>query len=273
MRNITTIRSILQESIPSTLRHYTSFESLTNILKVDASKGEEMCFWFSNPVQTNDPKELHFFTESLYKGSLRNHLKGHLEDAQSRIGHPFTLSLTHHIESPKTYPFSEIPLWGMYGNHFNGVRLRFKYKALKQYCEEHDDLDLVRCKYITQTEMDTKTRNIRKIIKNNKDNYSNDFDQIYKESVCYKGCGWLYENEWRLVHWYKGADQIGYKTDGRLYLPIKLPISLLDAVEVGPKADLSALKVALELIKKKYSSNGIIASFNIIESKLKIGYV
>lgn len=269
MKEINTIRKILQGSPPSSLRHYTSFDTLNKIFKIDASKDEELLFWFSNPMQTNDPKEMKFFNDSLYRGSKRDSIKDSLEMVQKKTGHPFTLSLSHHLNVPANYQFCEIPMWDMYGDKFKGVRLRFRFKELKDYCKSCKYIDLVQCKYLTKTEMDEITKSIRHSINDNQV----ELEKIYKEAVVYKGCGWLYENEWRLVSWSNNDDMIDSKADGRLYLPVKLPMRLLDAIEIGPKADFSAITGALELIKRKFLSKGINADFDIIESKLKIGYV
>ncbi len=260
-----------KDSLPSSLYHYTSFEVLTKIMPIDKEKSNSnLCFWFSNPLQTNDKKEIRFFEEYVFKNKTGQKLKTEVEAIKEKIGSPFTLSLIHHKEETKTYPSCEIPMWKMYGNNFGGVRLRFDFHKLKKYFESNNCIELKQCLYLTKTEMVETSRHLKKA---NQDNPKDFVEKIYKEAVCYKTCDWEYENEWRLVKWSKDIEAIGFRlTDGRLYLPVTFPFELLETIEIGPKADQEAIEGSLLLIKKKLQ-NISDAHFEIKKSKLEIGYI
>ena len=96
---------------------------------------------------------------------------------------------------------------------------------------------------------------------------------IYRESIIYKTIEWSYENEWRLVTWCNDILKIDSKPDGRLYLPLKIPLSSLKTIEIGPKSDTEAIKGCLKLIQQKMIARNINVDFDIKISKLNIGYV
>ncbi len=251
-------------SLPTSLYHYTSFEVLTKLLK-ENGKQDDVChlhFWFSNPLQTNDKKEIHFFNEKLFKTKKGKDLEKQINDIKNKVGNPFTLSLVHQRNNCS----NEIPIWKMYGNNFMGVRLKFNFKKLKTFVKSENTYDLIPCEYLNQTQMDSITRNIR----NSKDEKLKD---IYKKAISYKMNEWVYENEWRIVHWENSNSEIGYRTnDGRLYLPVKIPLDCLDVIEIGPKADQEAIEGSLRLIKEKIG-NITENHFDIKRSNLQIGYV
>lgn len=179
---------------------------------------------------------------------------------------PFTLSLSQIREFHPGYPFCEIPMWRMYGDNFKGVRLKFKYQKLKQYCRKTGYLDLVRCCYLTETKMDEEAKKVRNSIKDQ--GFTSELETVYKDSVLYKTYSWVYENEWRIVKWNQSINEIGVRSNGRLYLPMKIPLTLLESIDIGPKADFEAVEGSLNLILKKYNT-----TFKINKSKLQIGYV
>lgn len=252
---------------PNSLYHYTSFDAVTQILWGDsAQKEKSLCFWFGNPLQTNDPREVHFFEEYVYDGVKGKALKQKTQTLQDKIGMPFILSLIHHKNIVHKYPTCEIPMWKMYGNNFEGVRLRFNFGKLNNYCIKNN-INLIRCNYLSVSKMTEIAREIRR------DSDDNKLENIYKEAVCYKTYDWSYENEWRLVAWNPDKDKIGFKSNGRLYMPVFLPIELLEAIEIGPKADHKAVEGTLDLIKSKLKSRSLFSDFKVVRSKLQIGYI
>ena len=257
--------------LPSSLWHYTSFEVLTHLLdlSVDSSIYDgNMTFRFSNPLQTNDKKEVHFFKDYVYSTKGGEKLKSYVENLNNTIGMPFTLSLIHHLEKERHYPSCEIPMWRMYGDKFEGVRLRFDFQRLKK----HKNWDLIKCQYLTKTQMEKKGREIRKAFQESSDSIN--LDHLYKEAVCYKTYDWVYENEWRLVLWCNDSNKKCYNPlTGRLYISHNIPLEYLDAVEIGPKADQEAIEGCLLLIKERLQKSQVDAHFKIIKSKLQIGYV
>ncbi|QYR10356.1 DUF2971 domain-containing protein [Prevotella sp. Rep29] len=251
-------------SLPTSLYHYTSFEVLTNLLKSDRETdgAYNLHFWFSNPLQTNDKREVHFFNEKLFETKKGKELEKQIDDIKNKVGNPFTLSFVHQKKSCS----NEIPMWKMYGNNFKGVRLKFNFKKLQNLFQNKNGYDLILCEYLNKNQMDVITRNIR----NFKDR---ELEDIYKKAVSYKMNEWSYENEWRIVFWTNEITKVEYRTnDGRLYMPIKIPLDCLDLIEIGPKADQDAIDGSLKLIKEKI---GDVTEnhFDILKSKLQIGYV
>lgn len=263
-----------KESKPSSLWHYTSFETLTKILdpSKECIKDRKMLnFRFGNPLQTNDKKEVHFFEEFVYKGKIGNELKQQVENVKEDIGKPFILSLIHHRENPRNYLSCEIPMWRMYGNQFAGVRLKFDYQKMEKYCKSSSDISLEKCTYLTKTKMEEKGKSIRDTFMQS--NVDTELKKIYKASVCYKTYDWEHENEWRLIVWSNDNNKIDFNPqNGRLFIPQEIPLDWLTAVEIGPKADYEACEGSLQLIKEKLGSISE-NHFKIKRSKLEIGYV
>ena len=268
MKGMETKKTKQKNSPPSSLWHYTSFEVLTKIIPIDKEERKSnLTFWFSNPLQTNDKKEIRFFEEYVFRNKKGEKLREEVDKIKEKVGRPFTLSLIHHKEDTKSYPSCEIPMWKMYGNNFYGVRLRFDFLQLKKYCDARDDMELKQCIYLTKKAMGEKSRKLKEV------NDKESVESIYKESPCYKTCNWEYENEWRLIKWSNDIKAIGFRpNDGRLYLPVTLPLELLETIEIGPKADQEAIEGSLLLIKKKLQDNSDV-HFKIKRSKLDIGYV
>ena len=258
-------------STTSSLCHYTSFEVLTHILNEDTLKTKNMSFWFSNPLQTNDKKEVRFFEEYIFKNKNGKSLQSKIDKLKNNIGNPYTLSLIHHKIEKKSYPPCEIPMWRMYGDNFKGLRLVFKYGKLKQFCQ-NNGLSLLECKYLTKSDMNILAREIRQVMSSS--NFlDSSIETLYKEAVCYKTYDWVYEKEWRIVKWTNDIVNIGYRpANGRLYYPIKIPLDLLETIVIGPKADQEAIEGSLNLIKKKLGDMPE-NHFKIVKSKLQIGYV
>ena len=263
-----------KESEPTSLWHYTSFETLTKILNPNNEcliKKQMLSFRLGNPIQTNDKKEIHFFDDYVYDGKCGNELKQQIDGIREQIGMPFILSLIHHIETHKGYPSCEIPMWRMYGNQFKGVRLKFDYKKMKDYYKLIDNVNLEKCIYLTVNEIKNKGKEIRYSLKQLNENF--DFENVYKASATYKTYDWVYENEWRIIAWCNNINMIDFNEQtGRLFIPYEIPLDFLNAIEIGPKADYDACKCSLELIKEKIG-NIPENHFDIKQSKLKIGYV
>ena len=244
---------------PQSLYHYTSFETVSYILCKEALENRLLSFHFSNPLQTNDQNEVHFFQEHVFGTKAGGILEEKMDKLKGIIGDPFTLSLIHH--EGKGYPSCEIPMWKMYGNNFQGVRLRFNGKKLEDFCKSNE-IDLIDCQYMKVTEMKEKGRKIR--------NYSDEqLSAIYKDAIRYKTYDWKYENEWRLVKWCNKIELKEFNgITGRIYINVMLPLDCLEIVEIGPKADQTAFEASLFLLKEKYN-----APFKVQCSNLKIGYV
>ena len=221
---------------PSNLYHYTSFSALRSILQIEK---EELCIRLSDPASCNDGKEIRFFEENVYEGTSGEELKSgeelrrKMEEAAAELGDPFFFCLIQHKQSVqhtqsgdstrKGYLHAEIPMWEMYGDHGQGVRLQFGFKKLNDYIssiQDGDDTPVLKpCEYLNNDEMKVKGRMLRK--------QQSDPVTLYKEIPLYKNCQWVLENEWRAIFW-------GKKMDGGVYK--KIPLSCLNSIRIGSKA-------------------------------------
>ena len=248
------IKTEIPQEKPSSLWHYTSFETLTHILDTNNECMENrrmLSLHFGNLLQTNDLKEVHFFEEYVYKHKGGEKLKETIETIRPNIGYPFSFSLIHHKEIVKKYPSFEIPMWKMYGKNFCGVRLKFNYKKMKEYCKSFSDIDLKKCQYYSKTQMEDRGKTIRKTYQDEETVIAN-LESVYKDSVVYKTYDWVYENEWRIVKWVKDINMVDYSREtGRLYIKQEIPLDCLEIIEIGPKADQTAFHNSLDLIQKK----------------------
>lgn len=265
-------RHIRTSQSTSSLYHYTSFDALIGMLKDEYTKKKNMNLWFGNPLQTNDKKEILFYEEYVFANKSGDILHKEIDKLKDDVGRPFIFSMVGHRETIKSYPSCEIPMWKMYGNDFCGVRLRFKFEDIKKYCEDTENTDLYPCYYLTKEEMKKEGREIRNSVKVDTDGTKTNLERLYKNSVLYKTCDWIYENEWRIVMWEKNVTKMAFKPNGRLYRAVTIPLDLLKEIEIGPKADQKAIESSLDLLNAKINYE-VNIDFKIVKSKLEIGYL
>ena len=235
-------------SKPSSLYHYTSFKALLKILNEESLKKQMISIRLNNPLQMNDKREVHFFEDYVFCGKIGEEMKQKKERFKKDIGDPYILSFIHHI-SNKGRLSHEIPMWWMYGDNYKGIRLRFDFKTLNEYCQSDGRLLLQKCQYETDNKMIEIGKKIRKsfVINDNLD----ELEESYKRVALYKPYDWEYENEWRMLKWCK-IEEVKYDdSTGRFYFPIELPLNSLRAVEIGPNADKDYIKGWLNIMKEK----------------------
>lgn len=260
-------------SEPSSLFHYTKLSSLEYILpssKEDIIDGVPyMDFRFSSPYQCNDPMEVHFFTDALYTSSdVSNKLKSDVEKEKERIGSPFIFCLIHHKRAEmQKCPLTEIPMWNMYGDKNQGIRLRLDYKQLKKHCKEQQ-IELFPCIYLNKDKMQKETQAIREKMKSitEESQRVEEYQDIYHKYVRYKTLNWSYEYEHRMAVWTKNFETIGEK----LYYHIKIPLQCLKAIQIGSSADYEMGSKFIDDKKVIIQQLGFSTDFKVEKSKLLI---
>lgn len=260
-----------KESSPSSLFHYTTLNSLKCILPSDTKddiNGELfMDFRFSHPMQCNDPMEIKLFTDSLYTGSDEsNQLMEKVENKGKEIGEPFIFSLIRHKRKiMSNCPQTEIPMWNMYGNNDEGVRLRLDYKTLKTHCKKNGVL-LFPCEYLNNERMRQETQIIREKFHNR--NYADDmeYENVYKQYVKYKTLNWNYEYEFRMALW---TNNYQIENDKK-YCHFKVPLSCLKAIQISPFANYDKRKEEVVNLIKTTNDLGYKEQINVEQSKILI---
>ena len=251
-----------RKSKPNSLYHYTSFEVLNNI--VDVENGL-LSFHLCNPLQSNDKKEVNFFKDYLIYGKTGEEIETHMKELETRIGHPYTLCLIHERRAKETK--HEIAMWEMYGDKSKGVKIRLDFKELEAYCKQ-EPVKLDFCKYNNHSEMRSIAQEDRIFLKRCDFN-AHELERVYQDTIFYKDCQWIEENEWRLATWCNDHTKIGYHQNGKSFVRFLMPIKCLKSIEIGPKADQPVIKQKLDIfadnILQKYSINVCIK-----ESKLPI---
>lgn len=269
------MKKINKSSKPSSLFHYTRLDSLQFILpskKEDFINGiPYMDFRFSYPRQCNDPMEVRFFTDALYTESdISNQLKKDVDDVKSDIGLPFIFCLIHHRRAEMSKcPLTEIPMWNMYGDNNQGVRMRLDYNLLKKYCNEQR-IDFFPCQYLNKESMRQTTQAIREKMKGLKDYAlrTEECQSIYKNYVQYKTINWSYEYEYRMAVWSNNYES----SNNCLYYHVKIPLSCLKAIQIGSSANYNESFKIIEDIKERIQKAAFKADFAIERSKLLIRY-
>lgn len=266
----------MAEKYPSTFYHYTSVSSLFKILDRKTLGNEMISIKFSNTMQTNDPKEVHFFNNYVFNDTKSGEIMNSLKSLLDFNSEPFSFSLIHHYEGNeeklfgrKGYPHCEIPMWSMYGDKFKGVRLKFDAQELKAYIEGKPNFILKKCDYKTISEM----REIGKEIRTKFRNGSIDNEKLislYKNACFYKPFSWAYECEWRIASFVKCADAICINgNNGKNYILTQLPLNCLRAIEIGPLADYGQILSSLSVLQEKYTQ---MKKVKIIKSNLQVKY-
>lgn len=264
-----------KNSKPSSLFHYTKLDSLQYMLphtKEDFINGiPYMDFRFSNPEQCNDPMEVRFFTDALYtESNISNQLRDDVENEKNKVGLPFIFCLIHHRRAEMSKcPLTEIPMWNMYGDKNQGVRMRFDYNFLRKYCEEQH-IDFFPCQYLNKESMRQTTQAIREKMKGMKDNAlrTEEYKSIYKKYVLYKTFNWSYEYEYRMAIWSKEYESF----NNFQYYHVKIPLYCLKAIQIGSSANYNESFKTIEGLKEKIQKTGFKADFKIEKSKLLIRY-
>lgn len=250
---------------PTTLLHYTSWSSFQGMLQfvLDAKENKEryLCFHASHINAMNDRTEGKLILDYFFTGSgLLNDIQEKMSEVREKAGEPYVISFSH---SKQGIEHNIIPMWMMYADGGKGVCLHFDYKLIKDNIP--NDVKLMECQYKTIGEIKSiakvKRDNIKDEFKGNRD-ITNLLSDLMFDIPLYKEKYWEYESEWRLV---TIKNNPKYKV-GRLgfvpYQEIRLPLSALTKITIGPCANQEVIENTLNLLKSE---------LDIEEKKLHIG--
>ena len=233
-------------SIPSSVAHYTSVDVLRIILEgaLGSEKGE-FTMHLSHLAMMNDAKEGAYILDQYYTGSnKKNIIQQEWENEYLPQHTPFVLSTIK--TDNETNGKGSLPMWKMYGDDFRGAFIRFRFNALKKYCDENNLL-LAPCEYKTTNECSELIKQLN--------GADPDFDKLLRKSCLTKNQCWEYENEWRIVAT-RTIDDIKVKSTARgvvQYIELKFPIDLIDEICLGPMSNSVFTKPSLTLMKDKLS--------------------
>ena len=211
----------------------------------------------------NDLGEGNSFFENFFTTSKNSE---ELKELKERIinedGEIFEIAFSRSKE--KRTHNGKIPMWKMYGDGGNGGILKFNYRKLKSFCDSKGFL-LNECIYFNDKEMTECARIERDKIKQLKDKHQQHFEmkRILLKAFYYKDICWKDEDEYRIT-----AQSSNYCRDvPKPYFEIKIPISCLTGIIIGPSLKKMDQKREIEDIVKKI--NQII---NNKEKEIKVYY-
>ena len=271
--------------------HYTSIESFFSLLANFKSSTDKQyfTFWASNILEQKDTEEMSLNLDdiieiledyekgnnvnifkrlslveqhALFAGMEPNEIKGHItSNIRSLTEAPFTISFSHNEDM--------LLMWAMYAKNGTGICLSFDEKQLK--CG-NDNVYTICDSVVYEKKREYYEDVIRKIY----DNYYqssksiiaiNNFEHQKIDTIgstllsiapFIKNNSFKEEAEWRMAFYTNTTDtppEICTRITGNLniihYIKVKLPISALKHITIGPCAnDAKVMKMVIEEIKE-----------------------
>lgn len=280
------------------LYHYTSFESLLNML---GSIHDDMLeLWASSAFAMNDPLEMQLGYDFLrnflkeYEGGMTSFTDLYESMPPSKT-HVFSIDDTKYFFDKHFTPFiisfsyneDFLPMWHVYGNRGKGVCLGFDEDLLEQ------KLTLPHC-YLHSVAYEETTSEDKKILESLAKTivYSNDKYLEIKESllnkadentlkrfairhICpfvsafIKNSDYSFENEVRLMIMdnLEGPEvNIRQGIDNRIipYIKVKIPLRCLKDITLGPGISTKENKTYLESYLRRYSKGDIVSCSKVL---------
>lgn len=222
------------ETIPETLYHYTSLQTLTYLQNWDGINEKEkhvLNFSASGVESLNDTTEYLNYIQNkdiVHKGL----------HSFAGYGKPFIISLS--------YPQENIPMWNMYGDNGRGVCLEFASQQLCKHFEivENNNIDqrisIRRCLYQKTEKFIALEKEFCKPANPQGPWDMRLFHQYAIEAIALKNNVFEYENEWRII---KFSEQFKTRPSGvgiTPFINIPIPMECLRRIIVGPKATMQS---------------------------------
>lgn len=224
--------------MPTSVVHYSKYETVKLIIEnALKSKNGELTIRLSCIDDMNDPMEGNFiwnryFTTSTKKQKLKIEWQKYLNDHK-----PFIFSTC--ATDNKSRNKGKLPMWAMYGDHTKGALIRFNWKNLKSYFKELGNT-------YKSIEYST-TMEARKVIAE-LNSFQADFEKLMMEGCFTKHKDWEYEQEWRLIVF---NNDIVMTEGNKIFIEIKLPISFVEEICLGPSHKDTAMQEMQE-VKQRF---------------------
>lgn len=255
---------------PNILYHYTTMNSLWNILNDITNRGDEknpsyyIKLWVTCARYMNDPMEGLFFRKCLYSAFLRYQAVCELEDKSGYMQLSFAalnlsrqtfyaFSLSEHADS--------LSMWRSYGNNGQGVAIGFDTKELSDAISKYDSCNFLKIEYKTEEDFvntftDKDLQRAYDAIEINEDDSGGSIDYLSYEFLHdkyqhIKNSFYSDEREWRLIFNDMLDVQKKFRERNGLIIPfyeIELPIDVIKCLTIGPCADQELSKSSLDSI-------------------------
>lgn len=260
-------------STPTSLVHYTSMNAVTEMLnksiadlKADPSAQPMLTFHASIGYAMNDRVEGklffdYFFTES----EISHEIQGTLAKVKADKGEIFVISLSHNHDRQSN---GSIPMWNMYGDHAQGLLLKFDYQKLKDSCSANG-LTLQQVEYVHKAESNTRASECRKRMKLNLDD-DTAMNEILHNAFCLKSEEWSFEEEYRIIKQEKPSKTKTGRYGIVSYAEVKIPITCLSSITIGPLAHQDIVEQSLKNVIDQITTMFPSFSCKIIKSTIQI---
>lgn len=256
------------------LYHYTTVEALLSMLHLatpeeketievnnqDTAYGYYLTFHATDAYMLNDKLEHKLLLESMC--SIINKRKMYYDVETLACGKPYVVSFCRKGDY--------LPMWQIYAKNGKGICLEFEIDEQRDVdvlnrlngtgpAAQQDELELVKCKYISKRELSNLKRKwpreIEKAyheIPKNQISPKLPYKTLYQEAITYKTDDWKYEDEIRLVRWTQYPQIKNGKNGLCPYVEIKIPLRFLKGIQVGPSLNQEANVYAInELLRIK----------------------
>ena len=252
---------------PSVLYHYTTMNSVWNILDNITNRGDErepeyfFKLWVSCAQYMNDPMEGLFFRKCLYAAFEKYQNRFLLADKSEYMAFAFTalnlnrqtfyaFSLSEHADS--------LSMWRSYGNNGQGVAIGFDVDELSKAVSRFDYCDFLKMIYKTETDFvdaftDDDLQLAYDAIEAEEDGRCSiaypDYEFLHDKYRNIKNIYYSEEKEWRLIFEDRLCDRKEFREKNGLIVPyyeIELPLNAIRYFVIGPCADRELSKSSLD---------------------------
>lgn len=244
------------------LYHYTTMQTFYSMMEKSILEEKYLEMWATNSLWTNDSTELQLFKEYLMV-ELENYAatKGEiLTEADKTIINDIHTENESYIISLSEKE-DNLTMWRGYGQNGNGISLGFDFNKIDSPMADlkkpdepnkpfdssllHISSDLNKCRYnsnLFKENIVTIYRNL----KEKKTEFSNFviYRNISLSSPIYKHPAFIDEGEWRIIKKAFRYEAQYRMTDDKILIPyikIKIPISCLTRIIIGPCANSSGV--------------------------------
>ena len=250
-----------------TVVHYTSLEALRCILQsAIADSSGYITLHLSLLTMMNDPFEGNFVLNRYLTNSNRKKAITSVWDTFYQQNLPFVFSTI--LSTNQTRDTGDLSMWKMYGDNFRGALIKFDCNSLIEVASNNGFI-VEECKYLNFTELRKLITGLNRIKPSNQQQF---LQQLLHLSSLVKYSVWGHEREFRIIKT-APSNQVLFKTTPRgiiQYVELKVPVSCVKAIMIGPKCDPSVTLSSLNTLKNRINSVSQIANFNIKQSTLLI---